>query len=123
MRVEKALTAVLTELKKEGYKKPLKKDVEILIKSRRLAHAGASAAYEEVKKAKIYNHESYCRILEVLNEVDPIFYKVQISDEEEAYYKEYKEARRQYEAMTAGWKKCSLWSIDSDGETLLIINK
>ena len=123
METKKTLAAVLAALKEEGYKRPLKPDLEMLIKARRLAHAGAAAAYDEVKKTKFYKHEAYCRTLEVLEKVDPISYKVQINGEEEAYYRNYKEARQQYEALTAGWKKCSLWSIDSDGETLLIINK
>ena len=123
MEMKKTLAAVLAALKKEGYKRPFKLDLETLIKARRLAYAGAEAAYEEVKKTKLYQHEAYCRTLEILNEVDPISYKVQINGEEEAYYKDYKEARQQYEALTESWKKCSLWSIDSDGETLLIVSK
>ena len=78
MKDKTILNNALKELKAAGYKLPTKKDVALMIETRRKAYGGTIAAWEVMKDTRLYknNGGAFCHLQEILSGIDPITYEV-----------------------------------------------
>ena len=78
MKKNEILNDALKELKAAGYKLPTKKDVALMIETRRKAYGGTIAAWEVMKDTRLYKNDggAFCHLQTILGELDPITYEV-----------------------------------------------
>ncbi len=91
------LNDALKELKAAGYKLPTKKDIALMIETRRKAYGGYMAAWDVMKDTRLYkdNSGAYCQLLSILIEIDPITYEViNDNDGRAETFRNYDEARQ-----------------------------
>ncbi len=117
------LNDALKELKAAGYKLPTKKDVALMIETRRKAYGGYMAAWEVMKDTRLYkdNGGTYCQLQSILNEVDPIKYEVVNDDDGSAEtFSDYDEARQAMKLYEEIETAATLSMIHGGGVELLL---